>query len=192
VTVTLVMFSESDSERPQLVKLKRMEGGAHLVSSFEFVSVFCGIALVFLVLRKVWHSSSTTGDFLTLCCRIVEEKLTSPLLQFTRPNHPERMCIHNILKSRGVWEHLVFTRQHTYSVLKKYIKIVPAGNQREFFTAENQADGVVVTMDLTKIRLPHSARRAIKGLSAKPSHKYTGIRGRRIRSGMLSCAAALA
>ena len=27
-------------------------GGAHLVSTFEFVSFFCGIIFVFLVLRK--------------------------------------------------------------------------------------------------------------------------------------------
>ncbi len=36
-----------------------MEGGAHLVSSFEFVAFVCGVIFVFLVLRKVWSFSTS-------------------------------------------------------------------------------------------------------------------------------------
>ena len=100
------------------------------------------------------------------------------------------MCIHNILKNRGAWQHVFYTRQRTYSVLRKFVKIVPTNQRGEFSTAENQADGVVVIVDMERTRLPHGVRRLQSEKRTPRVKKQCITRGRGIRSGASECGAA--
>lgn len=70
------------------------------------------------------------------------------------------MCIHNILKNRGVWERIIHTRQHSYYVMKKSIRILPAGCRRDSTLFCKSTDGVTITVDLAKTRLPLGKHRS--------------------------------
>ncbi len=100
------------------------------------------------------------------------------------------MCIHNIVKNRGVWESIIHTRQHSYSVLKKNIRILPVGIQRDSSVFCKGTDGVTVTMDLAKTRLPMCELQQSYRLSSyEVGTNAKVIRGALVRAGLLSVGA---
>ncbi|EKX49518.1 hypothetical protein GUITHDRAFT_151391 [Guillardia theta CCMP2712] len=49
------------------------------------------------------------------------------------------MCIHDILKGRGIWENLFHTRRTSYHVVKKYTRIVPSKTNSSHWQKETDA-----------------------------------------------------
>eukprot|EP00961_Rhodomonas_salina_P209165 2823062-Rhodomonas_salina.1 len=81
------------------------------------------------------------------------------------------MCIHEIDASRGSWQRTFHTRQHSYLVTQRPLRIVPAAASMYFFrrsekTGADSTPGFVVVMEKEKRRLPPSA----------PPHRYPPIK----------------
>mmetsp|Transcript_8954 Transcript_8954/g.17897 ORF Transcript_8954/g.17897 Transcript_8954/m.17897 type:complete len:112 (-) Transcript_8954:344-679(-) len=70
------------------------------------------------------------------------------------------MCIHEIDKNRGTWQHTFHTRKHSYLVSKKYMRVIPAAASMHFYFKQDlgklspdSTPGFVVLAELSICRL---------------------------------------
>mmetsp|Transcript_29290 Transcript_29290/g.66347 ORF Transcript_29290/g.66347 Transcript_29290/m.66347 type:complete len:106 (-) Transcript_29290:566-883(-) len=82
------------------------------------------------------------------------------------------MCIHDILKGRGIWENLFHTRRTSYHVVKKYTRIFPSKTNSSHWhkesdtgKTEDSIPGFVVISVISKRNLGRACPTEFRGPS---------------------------